>query len=113
MFADEAPLGTEAERDEAIVADHDALQTQEFGTIQRMASGLTDGAAPALDAVLGRALALDGVARSRFLQQQEGSRTCEEMARDAGVPGRLFLTRYRGAFSPSTATCRLGSTTGR
>ena len=101
---------------------------------------LADGAAPPLDAVLGRMLALDGEAGPGVFQQQEGRRARQQVARDrrddilrarprsmamkrssvsvrntsgqnSGVPGRLFFTRCRDEVSAWTAYCRSGSTT--
>ena len=67
VLADEAALGTQ----EPEIADHDALQTHEFVEIDGPPAGLGDGAAPPLNAVLPRTLALDGEAGPGFLQQEE------------------------------------------
>jgi hypothetical protein len=45
---------------EALIADDDALQTEQLIKIKRDLAGLADRAAPALDAILGWVLALDG-----------------------------------------------------
>ena len=68
MLADEAALLPEAELHEAGVAEHDPLQAQQLIAIKRLTTGLADGAAPALDAVLRRTLALDRVAGPRVLE---------------------------------------------
>ena len=45
------------------ITDDDALQAQELVEIDRPLARLTDRATPALDTILRRALALDGIAR--------------------------------------------------
>ncbi len=69
MLADKAALGSEAEPHEPGIADHDALEPKQLFQIERSATSIADGAAPALDTVLRRTLALDGVARLGILQE--------------------------------------------
>ena len=56
------PASPQSEIDEAVIADDDLLQAQELVEVDWLASGLADGAAPALHAVLRRVFALDDVA---------------------------------------------------
>ena len=81
-FADETALVPQTETDEPGIADHDALQAQQFVEIDRLPAGLADGAAPPLDAVLRRMFTLDGETGPGVFQQQEGRRARQEVARD-------------------------------
>ena len=62
MRSDETALPAKSRFYEAGIAEHDMLQAQQFFGIERLPAGFSDGAAPTLDAVLRRALALDGIA---------------------------------------------------
>ncbi|WP_312887725.1 hypothetical protein [Mesorhizobium caraganae] len=62
MLADEASFLSQAKSHETGIAEYNSLQTQQLIAIDRLAAGFADGAAPALDSVLRRALALDRVA---------------------------------------------------
>src|ERR1700730_18653583 len=80
MLADEAALVTQAQTHIARVANDDALQAKQFVEVDRPTSGFANGPAPALKAILRRMLAFDGKARFGILQQQERSRTREQVA---------------------------------
>ena len=87
MLADKPALLPQTQFDEARIADDDALQTQKLVQIDRTVSRLADGAAPALDAVLRRALSLNGVAGPGIFQEQESSGAGEQVARHLGHDG--------------------------
>jgi hypothetical protein len=57
MLADETALMTQAQTHIARVANDDALQAKQFVEVDRPASRLADGPAPALNAILRRMLA--------------------------------------------------------
>lgn len=82
VIADEAALVAKAQPDEALVADDDPLQTQQLLPVDGTSTGLADGAAPALDAVLRRPFALDGVAGAGVLQQKEGCGSGQDVLRN-------------------------------
>ena len=84
--ADKSSFVPEAELHEAGIADHDLLQAQQLVEVQRLLARLPDSAAPALDAILSRLLALDGKARPRVVEQQERGRA------------RQHVTRYRCSY---------------
>ena len=71
VLAHKTALGPEAGAQEPKIADHDALQTQQLVEIDGLPTGLCDGAAPSLNAVLPRTLAFDGEAGSGVIQQEE------------------------------------------
>jgi hypothetical protein len=60
------------------------LQAQKFVAIDLTPTRLPDGTPPALDPALRSVLSLYGVTRLRILQQQEGCRARQEIARDIG-----------------------------
>jgi hypothetical protein len=84
VLADESAPLPEAEFREAGVAQNDSLQAQQLFAVERLASGLANRAAPALDAIRRRALALDSVARPRVFEQKKCRRTGEQVARKGG-----------------------------
>ena len=81
MLADEPAILPQAKFDEARVTDDDTLQAQKLIQIDRTTSGLADGAAPALDAILRRALSLDRVTGLGVFQRQESCCAGEQVAR--------------------------------
>ena len=56
--------------------------------IDRLLTGLANGAGPSLDAVLRRTLAFNGETRLRILEKQEGGRAREQITRHGsdGLP---------------------------
>ena len=78
----------EAEANETLIADHDPLQSLQLLPVESPAASFAKGPAPALDPVLRRPFAFDDVARLRILQQQEGGRTQQQVARDPGYDSR-------------------------
>ena len=81
VLTDKSAFGPQPQMNEAVVSDHNAMQTQEFVLVDRLLPGLANGAGPTLDAVLRRMLALNGVTGLRILDKQEGGRAREQIAR--------------------------------
>ena len=104
-FADETALAAQSETDETGIADHDALQAQQFVEIDRLPARLADGPAPPLNAVLGWMLAFDGEAGPGILQQQKGRRSRQQVLGDR-VDG---LLRARLEFHRREAVQRPGA----
>jgi len=72
------------------------VEPEELVEIDGLAACLSDGPAPALNAVLWRLLALDDVACARVLQEQEGGRACEQISRYLSGDGLGALGQTRG-----------------
>ncbi len=62
MPADEPAVTPQAQMHETFVADHDALQPQQFVQGERRAPGLANRPSPALNTILRRRFAFDDVA---------------------------------------------------
>ena len=100
-----AAFRAQSKVDKAHIADQEALQAQELVEIQRVLSGLADCLTPALDAVLGWLFALDLEAGAGILEQEEGSRPCQDIGRD----GRDDLLRAAGEVSREKSVQDLGT----
>ena len=109
--ADEAAGAAQAELYEAGIADHDALQAAQFVEVERLPAGLADGLTPALHAIRGGALTLDGIARPRIVEQQESRGARQQVAwqRRGGGAG----AGTAGPARDSAPGARYGTPTGR
>src|SRR3546814_157663 len=91
VLPDKPAFVSQSQFDKAGVADDDPLQSQQFFEIERLAAGLSDSTSPALDTVLRRPLALDGIARLGVFQQKK--RRC----------ARKNAPRYNGGYAERAA----------
>src|SRR3546814_3261066 len=91
VLPDKPAFVSQSQFDKAGVADADPLQSQQLFEIERLAAGLSDSMSPALDTVLRRPLALDGIARLGAFQQKK--RRC----------ARTHVPRYIGGYEARAA----------
>ena len=82
VLADKSAFGAQAQTHEPVVADHNVLEPKQFIEVNGLPAGLTHSAAPALNAVVRRALALDRIARLGILQEQECGCAGQQAARN-------------------------------
>ncbi len=79
--ADKSAFGAQAQTHEPVIADHDMLESNQPIQVDGSPAGLTDSSAPALNAGVSRALALDRVARPGTLHEQESGCTGQQVLR--------------------------------
>ena len=100
VLADKAALDTQAEMDEARVADDDALQPQQLVKIDRAAAGFADHPTPALNAILRRVFVFNRETGLRVLEQQKGGGARQEIGghfSDGGAGAFLQVSRGQRA----------------
>ena len=102
-FAEENAVGTQAGADESRVLDQDALKADDFIESEPVLAGLQDRAAPPLQPVARRALALDLEAGPAVGQQHEAGGARDQMGARAahGFPrlgGEIEREKFRQSF---------------
>ncbi len=93
MLANKSTLTSYPHANEAGITDNNALQTLKFIYIDGSLAGFANGTAPSLDAVLRRTLALNGIARTRVLEEQKCSRAGKNIFGYVGHHGARFFSK--------------------